>query len=200
FGFWAPESRFLGFFVSGKLKKIDVNGGAAQSLCDAPAGRGGTWNAENMIVFSAGPNEGLRIVAAEGGPSSIATTLDKVEHAAGQNWAQFLPDGRHFLYYQRASDPNFQGVFVGEIGQTSHSPRVLAINSNAVYANGYLAYVRDGVLFVQPFDDRKFTLTGESVRIADHVGYSNSTFGYSAIAMVGNLLVYGPGVDTTTSL
>ena len=126
FPFWSPNSQFLGFFAGGKLKKIAVSGGVAQVLCDAPAGRGGTWNPEGVIVFSASPNTGLSSVSAEGGQSSIATTLNPAEHAIGHNWGQFLPDGRHFLYYQRASEPNYQGVFVGELGQTSHSQRVLS--------------------------------------------------------------------------
>jgi len=33
--FWSPDSRWIGFFVQGKLKKVPVNGGPAQSLCDA---------------------------------------------------------------------------------------------------------------------------------------------------------------------
>jgi WD40 repeat protein len=122
------------------------------------------------------------------------------KHAIGHNWGQFLPDGQHFLYYQRASDPNFQGIFVGALGQNSHSARVLPIDGMAIYAHGHLAYVRDGVLFVQPFDDHKFIVTGESVRIADHVGYFTGAFGYSGIAAAGNLLAYGPAVDWTTSL
>jgi hypothetical protein len=34
--FWSPDNRFIGFFANNKLKKIDVSGGAAQTLCDAP--------------------------------------------------------------------------------------------------------------------------------------------------------------------
>jgi eukaryotic-like serine/threonine-protein kinase len=35
FPFWSPESRFIGFFAAGKLKKIAVSGGPVQTLCDA---------------------------------------------------------------------------------------------------------------------------------------------------------------------
>jgi len=33
--FWSPDSRYIGFFAQGKLKKIAASGGPAQSLCDA---------------------------------------------------------------------------------------------------------------------------------------------------------------------
>jgi hypothetical protein len=40
--FWSPDSRYIGFFAQGKLKKIAASGGPAQALCDAPNGRGGS--------------------------------------------------------------------------------------------------------------------------------------------------------------
>lgn len=38
--FWSPDSRFIGFFAEGKLRKIDASGGPPQTLCDAPQPRG----------------------------------------------------------------------------------------------------------------------------------------------------------------
>ena len=48
--FWSADGRFLGFFADGKLKKVEATGGAVQTLCDAPSGRGGTWNKDGVIV------------------------------------------------------------------------------------------------------------------------------------------------------
>ena len=56
--FWSPDSRFLGFFAGGKLKKIEVSGGPPITLCDAPDPRSGTWNRDGVIVF--GPDAGFR--------------------------------------------------------------------------------------------------------------------------------------------
>jgi serine/threonine protein kinase len=42
--FWSPNSRSLGFFAGRKLCRIDLDGGPARTLADAPNGRGGTWN------------------------------------------------------------------------------------------------------------------------------------------------------------
>jgi eukaryotic-like serine/threonine-protein kinase len=33
--FWSPDNRFLGFVARGKLKKVEVSGGAPETLCDA---------------------------------------------------------------------------------------------------------------------------------------------------------------------
>ena len=37
--FWSPDSRFIAFFASGQLKKIDVAGGSPQTICEATNGR-----------------------------------------------------------------------------------------------------------------------------------------------------------------
>ena len=51
--FWSPDSRFIAFFADGKLKKIDVAGGPALTLCDAAVnGRGGSWSKNDVIVFA----------------------------------------------------------------------------------------------------------------------------------------------------
>src|SRR5262249_29423115 len=63
--FWSPDSRFIGFFADDELKKIDVSGGPAQTLC-AAAGSGGSWNRDDVIIFSL-PRSGIWRVPATGG-------------------------------------------------------------------------------------------------------------------------------------
>src|SRR6266568_734693 len=65
--FWSPDSRFVGFFAEGKLKKIDILGGTPQTLCDAARGTGGAWNRDGVIVFARNISSGLYRVSAEGG-------------------------------------------------------------------------------------------------------------------------------------
>lgn len=52
FPFWSPDSRSIGFFAEGKLKRIDIAGGPAQTVANAVAGRGGTWNRDGVILFT----------------------------------------------------------------------------------------------------------------------------------------------------
>ena len=49
--FWSPDSRWVAFFAGGKLKKMDVTGGPALTLCDVAAGREGAWNKDDVIVY-----------------------------------------------------------------------------------------------------------------------------------------------------
>src|SRR5439155_3447149 len=67
--FWSADGRSLGFFVGGQLKRVDLTGGAAVTICEAKQATGGTWNADDVIVFSSGGQ--LRRVSATGGSSSL---------------------------------------------------------------------------------------------------------------------------------
>ena len=112
FPFWSPDSRFIAFFAAGKLKKVDTRGGTPQTLADAAAGRGGTWNRDDVIVFTGQANSPISRVSASGGPVTPVTTFDADQAIFTQYWPQFLPDGRHFLYYQRSAKAEHQGVYV----------------------------------------------------------------------------------------
>jgi WD40-like Beta Propeller Repeat len=51
FPFWSPDSRFIGFFADGRLKKIEVTGGPVLTLCEAPAPYGGAWSRAGVVLF-----------------------------------------------------------------------------------------------------------------------------------------------------
>ncbi|HET9235210.1 MAG TPA: protein kinase, partial [Candidatus Eisenbacteria bacterium] len=96
--FWSPDSRYLAYFADGKLKKIRVEGGPSQILCDANNGRGGSWSKDGTIVFCPAAEGPLYRVSAAGGTPTPVTTLETAAHETGHRWPWFLPDGKHFIY------------------------------------------------------------------------------------------------------
>ena len=58
--FWAPDSRRLAFIADGKLKKIDISSGTITTICDATTGPPGTWNKDDVILFTGGPGHHAR--------------------------------------------------------------------------------------------------------------------------------------------
>jgi eukaryotic-like serine/threonine-protein kinase len=99
--FWSPDGQWVGFFADGKLKKVPAAGGSAQVICDAPVGRGGTWNAQGVIVFAPTIGGPLFRVSANGGVPAPVTQLDASAGDTTNRWPDFLPDGVHFLYVGR---------------------------------------------------------------------------------------------------
>jgi Tol biopolymer transport system component len=166
--FWSPDSRFVGFFAGGKLKKIDVSGGPPITLCDAPEVLGGTWNHEGVIVFSPAQNSALQKVSAAGGVPSAATVLGQGE-AVGHRMPFFLPDGRHFLY--RASKAGERGgpVYVASLDSSERKLLLNSDSSNVLYTQGHLLFLRETTLMAQPFDLRRLALTGEAFPIAEQI-------------------------------
>ena len=50
--FWSPDGRTIAFFADDALKKKVLGGGPPQTICAAPAGHNGTWNASGTILFA----------------------------------------------------------------------------------------------------------------------------------------------------
>jgi len=172
--FWSPDGKFIGFFADGKLKKVEVSGGRSRVLCDAPNGRGGTWNRDGVVVFNPDANSGLSRVPSSGGSPVQITQLDTSRFETSHRWPVFLPDGKHFLYL----GANFSGllennaIFLSSLD--SHERRLLvSTSSNAAYAEpGYLLYLRDNkTLAAQQFDSRRFVLSGEPHTLSDGILY-----------------------------
>jgi eukaryotic-like serine/threonine-protein kinase len=168
FPFWSPDSRYVGFFADSKLKKIDANGGPPETLCDAGIGRGGAWNSSGTIIFSPSTTTGLSTVPESGGTPTELTQLSTDDSENSHRWPQFLPDGKHFLYFMRSDTPEHSGIFVGSIG--SKERRLVLHNAwPGIYASGYLLFLRDQTLMAQHFDTGKLAVDGNSVPVAENV-------------------------------
>jgi Tol biopolymer transport system component len=167
--FWSPDSRSIGFFASGKLKKTEAVGGPVVNLCDAPDGRGGTWNQDDVILFASAIISPVFRVPAAGGTPVPVTTINEQE--PGHRYPWFLPDGRHFLYTAYGQNRENDAVYVADL-ESKERRRLILATSNVIYASpGYLLFLRDLTLMSQPFDAGKLQTTGDAVPVAEHVGY-----------------------------
>ena len=164
--FWSPDSRFIGFNVEGKLKKIDINTGHTSLICEASTiPRGGSWNKKGIIIYGGMNAEGISQVSAEGGTPSSVTNPDPEKHEKTHRYPVFLPDGRHFLYFCDSELPGESGIYVGSIDlkpQEQNSQRVLATDYSAIYVpsedsdSGHLLYLDNQRLWAQAFDEKQF--------------------------------------------
>jgi len=167
--FWSPDSREIGFFAAGKLRRIDASGGPPQTVCDALNGRGGAWSKEGVIVFTPTTSSPLLRVAAIGGAPEPATKLDPSKLENSHRWPFFLPDGKHYLYWARSGrGAQENALYVGELGSLQ-GQQVMKSDTMAEYASGQLLFMREQTLMARPFDARKLELTGEAVPVAEHV-------------------------------
>ena len=152
FPFWSPDSRQIGFFAEGKLKRVDLASGLPQVLADAAGG--GTWSRTGMILFAPTFNSGISLMPAAGGEARQVTTLDPASHEISHRWPRFLPDGRHFTYL--AESPQEHAIYMASLDPRERK-RIAATQSAAVYAvapagPGHLLFLRNGALMAQRFN------------------------------------------------
>jgi serine/threonine protein kinase len=197
--FWSPDSRSLGFFAGGKLKRVDVNGSPPLTLADAQTGRGGAWSPEGVIVFApvVGQKDLFR-VPASGGTHVAVTNHDSAGRRAPR-YPFFLPDGKHFLYVsmdlgEGTSDSrsDYQ-AWVGSLdGQSVELP--LRGTSNIIYASGYIVYLRQSTLIAQAFDPESFEISGDPIPIRTSINFwPQRAKGDFSVSQNG-VLLYGPKI------
>jgi len=171
--FWSPDNNDIGYFLAGKLMKIAIDGGPPLAVCDAQDGRGGTWNKDGTIVFAPDAASGLYKVSSGGGKPELVVNSDSRKNWESLRWPCFLPDGNHFLFSSQSSttgSSSNDGIYVGSLND-SQTHMIVRASSNAQYSDGYLFFVRQSILLVQPFDPGNFKLSGESIPLTDDIQY-----------------------------
>jgi Tol biopolymer transport system component len=165
--FWSPDSKRVGFFTNAKLKVISAAGGRAETLCDAPSGRGAVWARSNIILFAPDAGGPLFRISANGGTPEPVTKLDPQRKEYGHRFPTLLPDGEHFLY---ASLPGKNGkfdIFAGSFSDSSQTA-VASLEAAPIYAEpGWLLYARQGVLTALRFDAATLKVAGDPVSLGD---------------------------------
>jgi eukaryotic-like serine/threonine-protein kinase len=201
--FWSPDSSYVGFFAQGKLKKISVNGGPAQTICDAPGGRGGAWNRNGIIVFAPNINGGLSKVSAAGGLPVTLTTLTTQGATDSHRFPEFILGGDTFTFVYITEKPETTGIYIGSM-EGKPPVRILPDLSNSAYVapiapgqSGHLLFIRENTLMAQPFDPDRLRTAGEAIplvgQVAGGVGFAITNGNGDFSASETGLLAYRAG-------
>ena len=158
--FWSPDGRRIGFFADRKLKTIDVSGTPPQTLADAPAARGGTWNQNGVILYTPADSGPLFRIAAAGGEPVQVTELDQSGRDTAHRHPRFLPDGVHFLFAVFSAKPESSGIYVGAL-DSKEAKRLGPGTSQMEFVQPDLVlFTRENTLMAQRFDIGRLELSG----------------------------------------
>jgi dipeptidyl aminopeptidase/acylaminoacyl peptidase len=100
---------------------------------------------------------------------------------------RFLPDGKHFLFYllDKSNNPALSGTYFASLdGRDKH---LVYGKTSAIYAAGFLLYLRQGALMAEAFDPEQGRLKdGPPHRVADGVtlNYYHNNFDASESGML----------------
>jgi Tol biopolymer transport system component len=194
--FWAPDGRSLAF-VGGdplRLKRIDIEGGAAQDLSASGGPWHGTWSQNDDILFL---DLGLMRIPAGGGSATPVP-------GAG-TFPYFLQDGRRFLVSTVAADGK-RSIQLAMLGSETRTMVIHDVDSAPILAptpqgKTYLLYLRESDLYGQEFDERSARLRGNAMLVVSNVGRVASP---ALIAAVGvsrsGILAYQTASDVSWNM
>ena len=189
--FWSPDGRSIAFIADTRLKRTDIDGGSTQTLASGiPVPLGGSWNAGGTIIFGNNPGGPIFRVSDNGGEPVPVTRVDAPRHR-GHLAPQFLPDGRHFLFYVTGI-PDARGVYVGAL-DGANVTRLFDADSPAVYAgNGSLVFIRAGRLLAQAFDSDRLELRGGPTVVVEQVRPGTTL----SVSKTGSIAYRSPPTDS----
>ena len=191
---WSPDNSSLLFTTHDngrnvdRLMRVAIAGGSAEMLCDLPA---------RSVFISMNQYNQLLLMAADGSLKQVSTSDCSIKPAApwdrhtyeiGENWATFLPDGKHFLYAALRGDER-QDIYSGSL---NGKPGKLLVHNAAAptFAQGKLFFERDGYLYAQPFNPDTLKLSGESSQALRTQLAFISPGGIANYAVAGSVLAY----------
>lgn len=224
--FWAPDSQSIGFFANGMLRvwklRLAADGtpeGDAAAICATEADAGGAaWNQQGTILFAPGLNGGLDRVPAAGGKPQPVLNPDAVKNERAYRWPQFLPDGRHFLFFAAGESAERTGVYAGAL-DSSERRLLFASETNAVFSSvsgglsgssGYLLFMKSRAsgarggasfdLMAWVFHPSNLKLIGQPFTLGSNIG-AIQTLAFAPISVSGNaVLVYQTVEEATRQL
>jgi hypothetical protein len=146
-----------------------------------------------MLIGS--ENDGIYKVADTGGMAEKVTGADASQGFTTLRWPSLLPDEDHFLFECGNGKAEQNKVCVAAM-RDPKPKALLAADSNARYASGFLFYFHEGALHAHPFDAEKMALLGPPIHAVERVNYDRN--GNRALFSVSDgVIAYQQGTGET---
>jgi serine/threonine protein kinase len=173
--FFSPDSKWIGFFAAGKMKKVPVEGGAPVELCDAIAPRGASWGTDGNIVAALRGRGGLSLIPAAGGAPQALTSPDGKDIT--HRWPQILPRGKAVIYTAHTNAAQYDDARIDALSLETGKKKTLITGAyfGRYTPSGHLLYIRKGILMAVPFDPSALEAKGVPVPLLDDVATDSST-------------------------
>ncbi|MFN7985395.1 MAG: protein kinase [Vicinamibacterales bacterium] len=206
FPFWSPDGKSVAFYARAALRRIDLGGERAATICQVTANlAGATWGTSGDILFSTiAPGTPIMRVSADGGQPSPVMDVQQSSGETRQLSPFLLPDGDHFLFLSvgTPTDPSgASGLFVGSMSRRDRK-KLQPVGSNAQFTQGHLFFLDGQTLKSQPFDVQQLELTGQPTVVAEAVSTGGPALvrGAFSASRAGTLAFLHGNSQATTSL
>ena len=194
--FYSPDGLSVGYFESGRLKRISLSEGVSSDIGPATPPYGASWASDNTILYS--QQEGILRVPANGGSPETVVRAEPGERFDGP---QLLPDGRTMLFAVTRETWDEADIVVASLATRAWTVLVAGGSGARYLPTGHLVYVLDDELFAVAFDPDSQTVAGESVSLRAGIrraGKSGAAANY-AVSDSGTL-IYVTGLEAARRL
>ena len=191
--FWSPDSRSIAFTTATKLKRLSIDEGTPQTICDVSSGGlNASWMPDGTILYSQDFKSGgiMAVPAAGGTPKKVVQIAGAVDTVGPR------AIGTSHRFFFTVVEPRDTSIWIGDL-DGAEKPRKLMSGGRPVYDPPFLTFVREGTLFAQRFDESKMELTGAAAPIADGVWFFATT-GLSHHSAAGGTLAWASSKQLTS--
>jgi eukaryotic-like serine/threonine-protein kinase len=190
--FFSPDSKWLGFLADNAIRKIPVDGGQPQLICQAPRVRGASWGDDGTILFSAG--DGLLRVSSDGGEPETLTTPGPGER---HYWPQVLPGGDAAVFtVHKGNGDRWRNIAVLLLKTREiRSFPSLSGSFPRYLRSGHLVFSRSGTIHRVGFDPARLEVNGEPREVLDDVYFYQGSGNTAFDVARSGALVYIPGAE-----
>jgi serine/threonine-protein kinase len=193
--FVSPDSRWVGFFTQGELKKVAMTGGPSIALCKiVGAPRGASWSPDGTIVFALSrADNGLWIVPEGGGEPKALTKPDPKQGETDHLAPSMLPGGRAVLFTILSGGGSNSQVAVLDLKTGARKTLVRGGGFAEYVDSGHLVYAAAGTLRAVRFDLARLEVTSDAVPVLEQVLTKSSTGAAEFSVSRQGTLAYVPG-------
>jgi serine/threonine-protein kinase len=168
--FFSPDSKWLGYWVDGELRKVALEGGAPITLCRAQRPLGASWGEGGRILFGQGP-AGIFEVASEGGEARLLARPDPSQGEVAFHGPELLPGGDAVLFTLLPAGRNWNRarIVVQRLDTGEREVLVDEATDGRYIPTGHLVFARGKTLVAVAFDREALRTRGPSVPLVEGV-------------------------------
>jgi serine/threonine-protein kinase len=193
--FFSPDGNWLGFFADDKLKKVKLDGGAVEVLCEATNPFGAGWYPDGTIIFNNLPWEGLWRVPESGGIPERLTLPDYENYDnAHMRPSSLLPDGKNLIFSVWHGNGRYNVETLNL--DTGERKVIIEDTAYAVYSpTGHLLFSESDGLYAVAFDPETLTIQGPRTPLIRDIWIGERTNLAQFALSENGTLVYRSGED-----
>jgi serine/threonine-protein kinase len=169
--FFSADGRWIGYFSSGRLRKVSVAGGRPIDLVEAGLDRGAVWCPDGSIVYTPNVASGLFRLPAAGGEPQPLSRLEPGERT--HRWPALLPGGREvaFTVGEVGRPGDYEDSVIDAVDLATGTRRPLFRGASMVRftPTGHALLGREGQVLALPLEGAPGRSTEYAVRMADNV-------------------------------